>query len=152
VEKINIEQIREEAEQLYLNGDFYCSEAVIATIRKHIAPDMPEQIIATGSGFPVGIGGSMCVCGAVSGGVIVLGYFFGRVNPKDTKVRQAMSLSKELHDFFQSNFKVLCCRTLCKGMELGSKKHKEQCAKFTGAIAEKTAEIIIRELMMSEEK
>lgn len=152
MKKININLIREESEQLYLNGDYYCSEAIISTIRKHIAPDMPEQAIAMGSGFPVGIGGSMCVCGAVSGGVIVLGYFFGRVSPKDTKVQKAMSLSNELHDYFKNNFKVLCCRTLCKGMDFGSQKHKEQCAKFTGMIAGKTAEIIVRELMMSEEK
>ena len=146
MEKINIETIKKEARQLYLDGDYYCSEAIISVIRKYFAPDMPEQAIAMGSGFPVGIGGSMCVCGAVSGGVMALGYFFGRVNPKDTKVQKAMMLSKELHDYFQSNHKVLCCRVHCKGMELGSPEHMEQCAGFTGDIAAKTAEIIAREL------
>jgi len=144
--KINIATIKEEAERLYLNGDYYCSEAIISVIRNHFDPDMPEQAIAMGSGFPVGIGGAMCICGAVSGGVIVLGYFFGRVRPKDTSVQKAMVLSKELHDYFQSNNNVLCCKILCKEMELGSKKHMEQCARFTGEIAAKTSEIIAREL------
>ena len=142
----NLKIIKEEAEQLYLNGDFYCSEAIIIVIRKYFAPDMPEKAIAMGSGFPIGIGGSMCTCGAVSGGVLVLGYFFGRVRPKDAKVQKAMALSKELHGYFQEKYKTLCCKTLCKGMELGSEKHMRQCAAFTGDIAAKTAELIAREL------
>ena len=143
---INLNIIKETAEQLYRNGDLYCSEAIIYSIRKHIAPDMPEQIIATGSGFPVGIGGSMCTCGAVAGGIIVLGYFFGRVIPKDEKVSKTMLLSKELHDYFQAKNKVLCCKILTKGMTFGSAEHLEQCIRFTGEIAVKTAEIIAREL------
>jgi len=144
--KINVATIREEAEQLYRNGDYYCSEAIIATIRKHFDPDMPEQAIAMGSGFPIGFGRAMCACGAVSGGAVVIGYFFGRVKPKDTKVQKAMALTKELHDHFQSKRKVLCCKILCKGMELGSQKHMEQCIAITGEIAAKTAEIVAREL------
>ena len=143
---INLQAIQEEAELLYRNGDFYCSEAIIYTIRKHFDPNMPEQAIAMGSGFPVGMGGSMCSCGAVTGGIVVLGYFFGRVTPKDTKVQKAMELSKELHDYFQQKNKVLCCKILTKGMVLGSPTHMEQCIKFTGEIAVKTAEIIAREL------
>jgi len=146
VDKVNLRAIGEEAEELYRNGSYYCSEAIIATIRKYFDPDMPEQAIAMGSGFPVGIGGSLCSCGAVSGGVIVLGYFFGRVSPGDAKVAQAMALSKELHDSFKGNHRVLCCKTLTKGMELGSEKHMEQCAAFTGEVAMKAAEIIAREL------
>ena len=144
--KINTAAIREESEQLYRNGDYYCSEAIIATLRKHFDPNMPEQAIAMGSGFPIGFGGAMCACGALSGGAVVIGYFFGRVEPKDTKVKKAMTLTKELHDHFQSKRKVLCCKILCKGMELGSTTHMEQCAAITGEIAVKTAEIIAREL------
>ncbi len=149
--KINMNAIKTEAEQLYRDGDYFCSEAVIATIRKHFDPDMPEQAIAMGSGFPVGIGGCQCVCGAVSGGVIALGYFFGRVTPKDAKIQKAMALSKELHDSFQNNHKVLCCKVLTKGMELGSPVHMEQCIAFTGEVAAKTAEIIARELNLETE-
>jgi len=76
----------------------------------------------------------------------MLGYFFGRTSPKDDRVHKAMELSKELHDHFQSQNKVLCCRVLTQGMRLGSSKHKKQCVQFTGEIAAKTAEIIAREL------
>jgi C_GCAxxG_C_C family probable redox protein len=144
--KISIEAIKKEAEKLYDKDDYFCSEAIIATIRKHFAPDMPEQAIAMGSGFPVGVGGARCMCGAVSGGVMMLGYFFGRVQAKDKKVQNTMDLSKELHDYFQNRHKVLCCRVLTKDLRLGSPKHKKQCVMFTGEIAAKTAEIIAREL------
>ena len=146
MKKINLKLIKEEAEQLYRDGDFYCSEAIISTIRKHFDPNMPEQVIAIGSGFPVGMGGAMCACGAVSGGIIMIGYFFGRIEPKDAKVQKAMELTKELHDYFQNKRTTLCCKILCKGMELGSPKHMEQCIEITGDIAAKTAEIIAREL------
>jgi C_GCAxxG_C_C family probable redox protein len=40
------------------------------------------------SGFPVGIGGSGCTCGAIAGGVMAIGMFFGRTSPKDQKVNK----------------------------------------------------------------
>lgn len=98
------------------------------------------------SGFPVGIGGSKCVCGAVSGGIISLGYFFGRSNPKDKQVNKTLELADELQQSFKENHKVLCCRVLTKDMEMGSDVHMKQCIEFTGEIARKTAEIITREL------
>ena len=146
LKKINIAKIKEEAEALYKKGDYYCSEAVIAAIRKNVVPDMPAEMIAAGSGFPVGVGGSKCACGALTGGVIALGYLFGRTTPGDDKVKKAMELSKELHDSFQNNHKVLCCKLLTKGMEPGSAERMKKCVSFTGEIAEKTAGLIAREL------
>jgi C_GCAxxG_C_C family probable redox protein len=146
---INLRQIREEAEELYRSGKFFCSEAIVYTVRKYIDPDMPLNTIAMASGFPVGMGGSQCVCGAVSGGVMCLGHFFGRTEASNEKVKKAMALSKELHNYFQSAHKVLCCRILTQGMELGSSVHMKQCISFTGEIAVKTAEIIARELSLT---
>ncbi|MDR3302170.1 MAG: C-GCAxxG-C-C family protein [Spirochaetaceae bacterium] len=143
---ICIAAIRKEAEELYRNHDFYCSEAIASTIRRQIEPEMPAEAIAMASGFPVGVGGALCMCGAVSGGIMCLGYFFGRTQPKDDKVNKAMALSKELYDAFTGNHKVACCKILTKGMELGSPVHMEQCISFTGEVAAKTAEIIAREL------
>lgn len=144
--KINLRAIKEEAEASYRNGDFYCSEAVVATIRNHFDADIPLDAVAMASGFPVGVGGSKCICGAVSGGIMCIGYFFGRREAKDDKVNKAMQLSSELHQGFKDNHKVLCCKVLTKGMEMGSDVHMEQCISFTGEIAEATAKIIAREL------
>jgi len=148
VKKANIAKIRADAEAMYKKGDYYCSEAVIAAIRKNIVPDMPVEAIAMGSGFPVGIGGSKCTCGALTGGVIVLGYLFGRTTPGDEKVKKAMAISKELHDSFQENHKVLCCKVLTRGTKPGSAERMQKCVSFTGEMAAKTAELAARELHM----
>jgi len=144
--KINLQAIKTEAAQLYLNGDYYCSEAIVATIRKHFDIDMPLEAVAMASGFPIGVGGTKCMCGAIPGGVICIGYFFGRTTPGDPKVKKTMELAQELVDDFKGRNKVLCCHVLTKGMEMGSEAHKKQCAIFTGEVAEKTAEILAREL------
>ncbi len=109
---------------------------------------MPESMIAAASGFPIGIGKSKCVCGAVSGGILTLGYFFGRTEGADPKVDKTLALANELQESFRSSHKVLCCKILTKGMDMGSGEHKDQCVSFTGEIAEKAAKIILRELKL----
>ncbi|MGL5641126.1 MAG: C-GCAxxG-C-C family (seleno)protein, partial [Paraclostridium sp.] len=63
--EISIKKVKFDAEEAYRVGDFFCSEAIVNSIRNNIAPEMPEALIAVASGFPVGIGKSKCVCGAV---------------------------------------------------------------------------------------
>ena len=145
--EVSIRKISEDAENLY-RGGFFCSEALISSIRSNFELDIPEEVIAMASGFPIGIGRSKCLCGAVSGGVMALGLFFGRTKKGDSKVEKTLELSKELHDWFkQANGKnALCCRILTKGFDMASGEHKEQCIKFTGMVAGKVAETIVREL------
>jgi C_GCAxxG_C_C family probable redox protein len=144
--EIDVKKIRQDAEELFSKGDFYCSEAIVSSIKNNLSVNMPDEMIAMASGFPVGIGKSKCICGAVSGGVMMLGYFFGRTSGGDPKVQKTLELANELQDSFKANHKVLCCKVLTKGMDMSSGEHKEQCVSFTGEIAQKTAEIIRREL------
>jgi C_GCAxxG_C_C family probable redox protein len=145
---IDLHKIRTTAEDYYRNGDFYCSEAIVKTIKDEFELPISDDIVAMASGFPVGMGGSGCTCGAMAGGIMVLGLFFGRTQAKDTKVNHTMALSKELHDLFISRHKCLCCRVLTKDMTLGSSEHMKQCVDFTGEVAEETAKLIIRELKL----
>lgn len=140
-----IEKIQCQAEAYYRNGDYYCSEAIVKTIKDEFGLDIPDRIIAMASGFPVGIGAAGCTCGALSGGVMSLGLFFGREAAKDPCVGHAMQLSKELHDDFKNTYKSTCCRVLTRNMDLGSKAHLGQCIAITGYVAAKTAAIILRE-------
>ncbi|CQR70867.1 Putative redox-active protein (C_GCAxxG_C_C) [Sporomusa ovata DSM 2662] len=143
---IDVVKIRQDAETYYRNGDFYCSEAIVKAIKDEFILPLPDAVISMASGFPVGMGGSGCTCGAIAGGIMAIGMFFGRTEPKDPKVNKAMKLAKELHDIFKERHSCLCCRVLTKGMELGSPAHMEQCISFSGEVAEETAKIIIREL------
>ena len=144
--EVSVSKIAKEAEELF-RGGFFCSEAVVSSIRSNFELDIPEEVIAMASGFPIGIGRSKCLCGAVSGGVMALGIFFGRTVQKDPKVEKNLEVAKELHDWFKdSNGKnALCCRILTKEFDMGAGEHKEQCIHYTGLVAGKVAEIVIRE-------
>lgn len=145
-----VQKVKDDAEELFRSGGFYCSEAVVASIRKNIAPAMPVELIAAASGFPVGVGRSKCMCGAVSGAVISIGYLFGRCEPSspaDPKSQTCLKLANELQESFRNNHKgVLCCHIHTHGMDMASGEHKNQCIAFTGEMAAKTAEIALREL------
>lgn len=146
---IDVQKVRDDAEAYFQRGNYYCSEAIVASVRDNIAPDMPEALIAAASGFPVGVGRSKCMCGAVSGAVISLGYVFGRTEPSspaDPKSVKTLELANEVQQAFRDSHRVLCCSVQTKGMDMASGEHKEQCVAFTGEMAAKTAEIIAREL------
>ena len=66
---IDVEEIGQVAEELFRSGGYYCSEAVVASFRNTLNLDMPEEMVSMAAGFPIGIGRSKCLCGAVSGGV-----------------------------------------------------------------------------------
>ncbi|MHC9545018.1 MAG: C-GCAxxG-C-C family protein [Vulcanimicrobiota bacterium] len=145
-EYVDFLKIREVAEEYYRSGSFYCSEAIIKTIKDEFHIELPDDIIAMASGFPVGMGAAGCSCGAVVGGIMALGMFFGRTQPGDEKVKKCMTLAQELHNQFKNRHKSLCCRVLTKDMIHGSTEHMRQCISFTGEVAEETARIIVREL------
>ena len=149
VKEVCIEKIKNDAEEIYRAGELLCSEAVVYSIRKNIAPEMPKAFVAAASGFPIGVGRSQCMCGAITGGVVCLGYFFGRVqatSPTDPKSLKCITLSYELQDSFKKNHKVNCCHVHLQNVEQGSAGLVSQCVSFTGEMAAKTAEIIAREL------
>lgn len=146
---IDVAKVQLDAEEYFRRGNYYCSEALVASVRDNIAPEMPEALIAAASGFPVGVGRSKCMCGAVSGGVIALGYVFGRTapsSPADPASVKTLELANELQQAFRESHRVLCCSVQTKGMDMASGEHKTQCIAFTGEMAAKTAEIIAREL------
>jgi len=143
-------EIQKKAEGLY-RGGFFCCEAVMSVIRSEFQVDVPEEVIALSSGMSIGVGRSGCICGALNGGVMALGMFFGRteqLGPKDPGVNRLMAMTNELHDWFRDNNgkHAACCRVLTREFDMGKGEHKEQCIGFTGICAGKVAEILCREL------
>ncbi|MGL5920663.1 MAG: C-GCAxxG-C-C family (seleno)protein [Bacteroidales bacterium] len=138
-----ITEVRETAQSYYANGDFYCSEAVVKSVLEGLGISYAPEIVAAASGFPVGIGGAECLCGAISGGIMAIGYVYGRTEAKSEKVNKAMALSKELHGLFVKRNRCTCCRVLTKGMTKGSSEHMKQCVRFTGEVAEDTFRLIV---------
>lgn len=143
---ISPKKVQKDAEDLF-RGGFFCCEALISAVRSNFELDCSEELIAVASGMAVGVGRSGCICGALNGGVMALGCFFGRTKQGDPKVQKTMELTSELHDWFKkANGKnATCCRILTKGMDMASGEHKEQCIHFTGLAAWKVADIVVRE-------
>ena len=147
---IDLTKVQEAAEESFRKG-FFCCEAVMEVIMDQFQLDMPYETIRMASGMAVGVGKSGCICGALNGGVLALGMFFGRCEqkgPKDPNAIKIMGLTNELHDWFRENNtkKVACCRILTKEFNMAEGQHKSQCIYYTGICAAKTAEIIAREL------
>jgi C_GCAxxG_C_C family probable redox protein len=138
-------EIRKIAEEYYRSGQFYCSEAIVKAINDGFSLGYPDSVVRLASGFPIGIGGSGCSCGAVTGGVMALGMVFGRDRPGDPRIDRCLGVCRELHMHFVRRHGCLCCRTLTHGMQLKSPEHMQQCIAFTGEVAEEVAAIILRE-------
>ncbi len=145
-EYADILAVQTTASNYYRNGDFYCSEAIVKTIRDAYELEYDDEVIKLASGFPVGMGGSGCACGAIAGGIMAIGMIFGRARAKGPEIDLAMRLSKKLHDYFKKAHKSTCCRVLTRNMTLGSPDHMNQCIAITGEIAAETARLINDEL------
>lgn len=148
--EVSVKKIRKDAEE-YFAGGYFCSEALMAAIRDNFELDIPKEVIRMASGMAVGVGHSGCICGALNGGIMALGLFFGRSDqkgPNDPQVVKCKNLTSELHTWFKNNNgkNSVCCRVLTKEFDMSKGEHKQQCIYFTGLCAEKVAEIIVREL------
>lgn len=149
-QSVSPSKVCKDAEEFY-RGGYFCCEALVRSIRDNFELDVPDSVIAMSSGMSVGAGRSGCMCGALNGGIMALGMFFGRTEqngPNDPKVKKCMSLSNELHEFFRkgNGKNSACCRVLTREFDMGKGEHKEQCIRYTGMCAGKVAKIIIREL------
>jgi hypothetical protein len=55
--EISIGRIKNISEKYYRDGDFFCSEAIVKTIKDEFHLEISDDAIAISSGFPVGVGG-----------------------------------------------------------------------------------------------
>ena len=113
---INMEQLQKDAVDIFHQG-FACSESVIYAIRKNFELDMSDDAIAMSTGFPWGLGGGGCICGALAGATMCIGYFYGRKVPGDPKNVRCFALCNEIHDFFKENYDSYACPQIKNRLE-----------------------------------
>lgn len=113
----------ERAGELFASG-LNCAQAVLQATTGIDDPRMMEMAEAFGGG----VGGSKCLCGAISGGVMALGW-----SGKGSKAGELVSEFKKRH-------RVTCCVALTRSYEWKSREHLSNCRKIT----EETAEIVER--------
>ena len=143
--KVDTEELKKDVAHIFHNG-YACSESVIYALNKHFDFQMPDDAIAMSSGFPWGLGGGGCLCGATAGGAMCLGFVFGRRKPNDPCINKCFTLTEEFHDAFKKEFGATCCRILIRGLERDDPVRKEKCTKQVVFAVEIVANIIMREL------
>ncbi len=108
------------------DGGMNCAQAVFQATTGR---DDPE-IMALAGGFGGGVGGSQCLCGAVSGGVMALG------------LRSKAKLSGELVAAFRERNRVTCCKALSAPFQWQSGDHRENCRRLTVETADMVAHLL----------
>ena len=95
----------------YLREGYHCSEAVLLAVAPHVVREWHPACARLSTGFAGGIGGSRQeVCGALAGGIMVIGALFGRSELQDDALAQR--LSKQLRDRFDEVFETTQCARL----------------------------------------
>jgi C_GCAxxG_C_C family probable redox protein len=131
-----VKEAREKAEEYFRKGDFYCSESVLTTINEMLGEEVDPEIVKLASGFPIGIGKSKCLCGAVSGGVMALGLKYGRTEPGAEMPAKCFPANADLHDYIKKTYGSTCCRVLTKDFgDFGSPERAAHCIQITGEVA-----------------
>ncbi len=141
---MNAGALRTEAEQLYRSKALDCSEAVVHTLNRALGAPLSADALKMASGFAVGMGGldrGGCTCGALTGGVMMLGLLYGRSTAFGS-APLVLAKSKELRDWFVAENGTTSCRALVQGSDWSSPCRLEQCVRFTGAVTAKVAEMV----------
>ncbi|WP_251859660.1 C-GCAxxG-C-C family protein [Clostridium sp. Marseille-Q2269] len=140
-----LNKVQAKAEEYFRSGTFFCSESVVQTINELLGKPYDEKMVKMASGFPIGMGKSGCLCGAVSGGQMALGMVYGRVEGEpmnDEMFKKASSL----HDYIKNEYKSTCCRVITKqwtGDNFKSPERKNHCITITGKVARWVANELI---------
>ncbi|KGJ49851.1 C-GCAxxG-C-C family protein [Paraclostridium bifermentans] len=137
-----VSEIRKIAEGYFERGEFFCSEAVVKTINDELGKPFSDEVTKLASGFPIGVGKSGCLCGAVSGGVMALGMVYGRCHG-EAMHEDMFKHAADLHDRIKELYKSTCCRVMTRNFEFQSPERKAHCIKITGEVAAYIAEKLI---------
>jgi len=125
-------QIEQQAFDLF-NGGFNCAEAISTVIVEWRVSGRAAYITKAATAFGGGIGGSKCEnCGALTGGVIALGWLYGRTEPGADK-QDAYALATEFRNKFLDAFGSTQCKVILEAF--GQQENLLKCKRMTGAAA-----------------
>lgn len=125
-------QVEQKAFDLFQDG-FNCAEAISTAVIKCCAKGPLEYTPKAASAFGGGIGGTQCeTCGALTGGVIALGWLFGRTEP-DADKQEVYALATEFRERFFNTFGSTQCKVIQEA--LGEQENLLKCKRMTGAAA-----------------
>ncbi len=95
-----------------LHQGFHCSEGILLAAGEFYFPERLPELLKTAAPFSGGVAGTKEeMCGAFSGGLIVLGMLFGRTHP-EMDDDMCLTLSAAYRCDFMTHFGYLRCKDL----------------------------------------
>jgi C_GCAxxG_C_C family probable redox protein len=102
---------------MFMNG-YNCAQSILYAFREESGLS-EKTALKISCGFGAGMGRKGEVCGAVTGGIMVLGLRHGRVDKDDQAAKEtAYFKTQELMDRFASKHGSCICRELLNGCDL----------------------------------
>lgn len=133
-------EARSRAGNMFKSG-LNCSESIVHTFNEMLNNPLSPDSLKMATGFGGGLGHAGCICGALTGSVMILGLIKGRSDPGQGR-DPAYNLAHEFHDRFSVAYGGTCCRTL-NLHEFDSPEHLRQCLKITGGTSKLLMEFLI---------
>jgi C_GCAxxG_C_C family probable redox protein len=135
--------IRERSMALFRSRRYMCAEAILIAVNEVFDAGLSKRAAGgLAAALPEGLGGSGCLCGAVSGAALSLGL----VLSGKLRRREIRQLSRRLHQAFIARHGSACCRVLTRPVLAVPESHFDQCALLTGFAAETAARLILEKL------
>ena len=119
-----------------------CAESVFRSLMTVTGQDCPIEVLKMASPFGRGMGEAGCACGALVGGQMAIGVFFGRESTKGFPPNLCAEAAKALHKRFVKSNGAACCRILHKGLPFGTDEQFSACCKRAVDAAEIAATLI----------
>lgn len=115
-----MEKREDKALHYFAQEKLNCSESILLSFLK----EEDLQMVRLATPFGGGVGRSRDLCGILTGGVMAIGYFLGRIDGEEQDAKcKAYDAAKEYYLWFEENHK-----TKCKEILPGEfKDHKEIC-------------------------
>jgi len=104
---------------------YNCAQSVLYSYAEYLNISR-DTALRISCGFGAGMGRTQEVCGAISGGILVLNHLYGRGENEDKQKQELTYLKvKELIQKFEKKYGTVNCKSLLDGCELLTTKGKE---------------------------
>lgn len=130
----------EERTLRYHQSGLCCTEAILRSVTELYSEETSNAIPKIGSGFCFGIGMTgEDICGTVVGGVIALGFLFGRMS-EDEEHGRACEHAAEFRKRFLEKHGTTNCNEMLK--KFGDQEKMGKCKQMTADAAGMIADIL----------
>ena len=124
----------------YHSSGYHCAEAVSRAIVEEYGGDTPGFTTKTATPFGGGIGRTHDgICGALSGGIIALGWLFGRSEPGEDCTDVSQRTEELIQHFIREHGTTQCGKLLDA---FGPQENMQRCKLLSGETADLLADLI----------